>query len=523
MNFLKFFCYFATVCVLLIQVETKQILGIFPHFGYSHFKVFYPLLHNLSERGHNVTVITYIKATDLPKGNYEELILEGMEVVNVVPLDEMKARTWKGLFDEYIALHDEGQRSCERLYESGHIEEVLKRHQQQPYDLVITEYFNSDCQLALPYLMKTPVVALSSCLLMPWYYDRILMPDTPSYVQSEFVGFRTPLVWHERLMNFVQAKALSLFYRYYTNYLDNKLIQHYLKIDVDVTQIAKQNTRLIFGNQHYSLMGIRPFTQQFVEIGGIHISEKEANKALPAEVDLFLKNTKKDVLFISWGSMIKASTLDQDKLQAILNVLTKLDIKVIWKWESDEIPIKSDQFLFIKWAPQLALICHPKITLFWGHGGLLSTTEAVYCGKPMLLTPIYGDQFVNGFAVENRKIGRIINFDTIAEKTLKEELNQVLHANYSKKALEISKIFRDRKSKPLDTATWWIEHLLKHKVTEEVLHSYAVDLNWFVYYSLDVISLLLVIFVVFVFITKFLLSFILNRCVNAKYDKLKNN
>lgn len=134
MNFLKFFCYFTTVCVLLIQVETKRILGIFPHFGYSHFKVFYPLLHNLSERGHNVTVITYIKATDLPKGNYEELILEGMEVVNVVPLDEMKARTWKGLFDEYIALHDEGQMSCERLYESGHIEEVLKRHQQQPYD-----------------------------------------------------------------------------------------------------------------------------------------------------------------------------------------------------------------------------------------------------------------------------------------------------------------------------------------------------------------------------------------------------
>ncbi|XP_023305658.2 UDP-glycosyltransferase UGT5 [Lucilia cuprina] len=523
MNLLKFFYYFATICVLLMQVETKRILGIFPHFGYSHFKVFYPLLHNLSERGHNITVITYIKATTLPKGNYEELLLKGMEVVNVVPLDEMKERTWKGLFDEYIALHDEGQESCKRLYESGHIEEVLKRHKKQPYDLVITEYFNSDCQLALPYLMKTPVVALSSCLLMPWYYDRILMPDTPSYVQSEFVGFRTPLNFNERLMNFVQAKALSLLYRYYTNYHDNKLIKHYLNIDIDVAQIAKQNTRLIFGNQHYSLMGIRPTTQQFVEIGGIHIKDEEINKVLPKEVDSFLENSKGDVLFISWGSMIKGSTLDADKLKAILNILTRLDINVIWKWESNETPIKSDKFLFIKWAPQLSLICHPKVTLFWGHGGLLSTSEAVYCGKPMLITPIYGDQFVNGFAVENRKIGRIINFNDIKEKILNEELTQLRHPNYATKALEISQVFRQRESQPLDTATWWVEHLLEHKVSEEVLHSYAVDLNWFVYYSLDVIALLLAVLFVFIFITKRLLRLILHRPVNVKYVKVKQN
>lgn len=126
---------------------------------------------------------------------------------------------------------------------------------------------------------------------------------------------------------------------------------------MDVTEIAKQNTRLIFGNQHYSLMGIRPYTQQFVEIGGIHIDEQEVHKKLPKEVDEFLKNSDKDVLFISWGSMIKASTLDETRLQAILNVLTKLDIKVIWKWETDEVPIKSEQFLFVKWAPQLALMC----------------------------------------------------------------------------------------------------------------------------------------------------------------------
>lgn len=147
------------------------------------------------------------------------------------------------------------------------------------------------------------------------------------------------------------------YFSYYTNYLDNELIQHYLNIKVDVNAIAKQNTRLIFGNQHYSLMGIRPRTQQFVEIGGIHITEKALDNNLQSTIQTFLETSKEDVLFISWGSMIKSSTMDNEKLQAILAVLKKLPMKVIWKWESDEFPVQSEQFLFIKWAPQLPLLC----------------------------------------------------------------------------------------------------------------------------------------------------------------------
>lgn len=213
MNLFKFCSWLIFVLILSVRTETKQILGIFPHFGYSHFKVFYPLLHNLAERGHNVTVITHIKASSPPEDHYYELLLEGRQGINVVPLEEMKERSWIGLLHEYVMLHNEGQESCHRLYKSGYVEEVLKRHKQLPYDLVITEYFNSDCQLALPHLMNTPVVALSSCLLMPWYYDRIIMPDTPSYIQSEFIGFSIPLKWHERFTNFLQAKILSLLYR----------------------------------------------------------------------------------------------------------------------------------------------------------------------------------------------------------------------------------------------------------------------------------------------------------------------
>lgn len=206
-------CVIVLFLLLSKQIGAKQILGVFPHFGYSHFKVYYPLLRNLAERGHHVTVITYIKTTDPPLVNYEEWLLPSMAVVNVAPMSERKPRTWVNLFREFVSLHDSGQASCERLFESGFIQRAIQRHLQKPYDVLLTEYFNSDCHLALSHLMDIPIVGLSSCILMPWHYERILLPDMPSFVQSEFIGFSTPLKWHERLTNFLQAKVLSLLYR----------------------------------------------------------------------------------------------------------------------------------------------------------------------------------------------------------------------------------------------------------------------------------------------------------------------
>uniref|UniRef100_A0A1A9ZNZ7 UDP-glycosyltransferases domain-containing protein n=1 Tax=Glossina pallidipes TaxID=7398 RepID=A0A1A9ZNZ7_GLOPL len=483
-----------TLCV------AKRILGVFPHFGYSHFKVYYPLLHALAERGHNVTVITYIHSPNSPEF-YEEWLLKGEQVKETVSLgDTWPARSWDILFKEYLSLHREGQSSCKKLYESGFVQRALDQHLIQPYDLVITEYFNTDCHLALPYLMNLPIVGFSSCLLMPWYYERLLMPDTPSYIQSEFIGYPEPLKWYQRTENFLQAKIFRLLYRFYTNQCDNLLIKSYFEwLYPDVNSIAKRQTLIVFGNQHYSLMGIRPSTQQFIEVGGIHINESSINdRELPKDIKAFLENTDKDVLFISWGSMIKFSTMPNTIVENIVTALLQLDVKVIWKWENDKIPLTSEKFLFVKWAPQLQLLCHPKIKYFWGHGGLLGITEALYCGKPMLITPIYGDHFVNSYAVKNREIGYVLDWFKISFDWygLYEAFENLRRSGYEHRAKELSEMFRHRENKPIDTAVWWVEHLLKYKNTSETLRSYAVELNWFVFNSLDAIMVIIVLIVI---------------------------
>lgn len=363
----------AFIAILLVATASfdaacaANVLAVFPHHGFSHFKVVLPLLTELAQRGHHLTVISYVKhplAAHLP--NYEELLIsdaaedQSSTTINQVPLTEhTPSRSLSVLLQEYYELHVNGQSACEQLYASAHVAKVLDRHTVEPYDLLITEYFSTDCQLAIAKLLNLPIIGLSTCALMPYFYDRIDLPDTPSYIQSEFVGFAQPLEWHERLLNFVQAKLLKVIYRWHTNRADNALIKRHLDVDIDVAEVARQQTAFILGNQHYSHLGSRPQTPQFLEVGGLHINGSEKQQ-LPPRIVHFLQESTQGVIFISWGSMVRASSIDAEKLSQILAVLNEQPLNVIWKWETDAEempPLKPGKFLFVKWAPQLALLC----------------------------------------------------------------------------------------------------------------------------------------------------------------------
>ncbi|XP_049311681.1 UDP-glucosyltransferase 2-like [Bactrocera dorsalis] len=494
----------------ILVTEGSHILGIFNYYAYSHFKVFYPLLRRLAEEGHQVTVVTHIKALDKIKPhNYTELLLTGGLTTNVVTFkDIFPRRSLFNIFKDADYMHHEGLSHCELLYKSGHVDTILKSHEQQPFDLVITEYMNSDCQLGIPYLLQVPVVGLSSCVLMPYHFDRIALPDFPSYVQSKLVGFPEELNCYERLLNFLQTKLVNYIYRYRTHSDDRKVINKYLNVDFDIEDYAKRSTSLILVNQHYTLHGNKPLTSQLIEIGGIHIDERALNAKLPDEIEKFLENVPAEgVLFFSWGSMVRSSSMPSEKVQTIVKVLERQPFNIIWKWETDEVPTKSKKFLFVKWAPQLSLICHPKVKLFWGHGGLLGTTENIYCGKPLIITPLYGDQSVNAYAVQNRGVGSILFFDDINEKSLETTLKEVRRESYAENAAVLSHLFRNRDMKPLDRAVWWVEHLLQEngKIAHKLLQTKAVKLNWFVYYSLDSVSIILIGLALFIFIVRAIL------------------
>lgn len=102
---------------------------------------------------------------------------------------------------------------CRDIFQSKQLDKVLELHAENPFDLVVTEFFDTDCMLGIIHVMNVPFVGISSCVLMPWHYDRVAVPDLPSYVASEFVGFSEQMTFPERFKSFVVTKAMKILYK----------------------------------------------------------------------------------------------------------------------------------------------------------------------------------------------------------------------------------------------------------------------------------------------------------------------
>lgn len=70
----------------------SRILVLFYHHGPSHFYSFYPLFNELAERGHNITVLSYIHVEN-PHKNYNELLLTGLPCINGTLTYDMMVNT----------------------------------------------------------------------------------------------------------------------------------------------------------------------------------------------------------------------------------------------------------------------------------------------------------------------------------------------------------------------------------------------------------------------------------------------
>lgn len=97
-----------------------------------------------------------------------------------------------------------------------------------------------------------------------------------------------------------------------------------------------------------------------------------------------LDSANHGVIYVSWGSMVRADSLPLGKREALLNAFASVKQTIVWKWESDTLPNKPANVFIRKWMPQREILCHPNVRVFLTHGGLLGSTEAAFCGVPVV-------------------------------------------------------------------------------------------------------------------------------------------
>ncbi|XP_017768994.1 PREDICTED: UDP-glucuronosyltransferase 2B15-like isoform X2 [Nicrophorus vespilloides] len=512
----------STLIVFLVlcsfKVECYNVLGIFPHFGKSHFDIFAPVMKGLAEKGHDVTVLSYFPQKS-PMKNYKDYTLKlnnsALSMGDMIAFDQLPGIRMQRYLEPYI-LGIFGKEACEFALFSTPVQQILDS--KKKFDVIIAEAFNTDCFLGLAHKLKAPIMQISSSTILTWFNPRFGQPMNPSYISSCFMGFSDKMTFLERLENTIVVGLHTMYYNLYLLPKYNSAAKKRFGKDLPSLKKIGNNVSMIMINSHWSISRPKPLSPAFIEISGVHMPKL---KKLPLNIEKWINESKDGVIYFSMGSMIKGHTFPEHKKQAFLRAFGRLKQRVLWKWENDTMPGKPDNVMIQKWMPQFDILCHPNVKGFVSHGGLLGTTEAVHCGVPVVVMPQFGDQHTNARALEAGGGGIVLDFHNIEEDTVYRALKTILDPEFNKKAKQLSERFRDRPMPPLETAIYWIEYVARHKGADH-MRTAAVNMPFYQYLLLDVIAFLILALAFTIFIVYHTIRITCGMCCK-KTQKVKKS
>lgn len=277
---------FISLALLCTSANGYKFLGIFPHTGKSHFDVFEPVMRALAEKGHEVTVISHFPQKEQLK-RYTDISLAGTAeaMVDFLSVEDFTGRRYEKYLVPILVAYF-GYRSCIDGLSSKPVQDFMTVN--QTFDVIITEYFNTDCYLGFAHKFKVPVVSLSSCTLMPWVSERFGNPDNPAYIPDNMMGYSNKISFFGRVENtfvYVLHRIISRLFMDIPSYL---IARKYFGADTPYVSDIAQNTSIMLINTHFSLNLPRPQVPNIIDVGGIHIRKIKP----PPQVFILYKVTK---------------------------------------------------------------------------------------------------------------------------------------------------------------------------------------------------------------------------------------
>ncbi|KAH8292132.1 hypothetical protein KR054_005999 [Drosophila jambulina] len=465
-----------------LEAESAKILATFPFPGRSQYIFMEAYLKALAAKGHQVTVINAFKNKPTPNMRF----IEAMKVQDFT--DEMMSllnepylwgqlNAFDYMLEKFIdtTLEDEG---VKQLLNSG-----------ETFDLVLAEMIQTEPLYALAQHFNATLVGFSS-YGTDSRIDAAVGNISPMSYNPQPTSSRTNrMTFTERLSN-VYENLVEEFHRHWVHLptMEKVFKKYFPKSKKTMSEVMDSFSIVLLG-QHFSLSYPRPYLPNMIEIGGLHISHKP--KPLPEDIKQFIEGSPEGVIYFSMGSNVKSKDLPQETRDTLLKTFAKLKQRVLWKFEDDEMPGKPANVLIKKWFPQPNILAHKNVKLFITHGGLLSTTESVYFGKPVLGLPVVFDQHMNVQRAQRIGFGLGLDLNNLKQEDLEKAINTLLtDPSYAQASASISELYRDQPEPALDRAIWWTEYVLRHKGAPH-LRATSRDLNLFQLHSLDTLAVLL--------------------------------
>ncbi|XP_017040220.1 UDP-glycosyltransferase UGT5 [Drosophila ficusphila] len=515
----------ALILGLLFSLEYcsgYKFLMILNSAGRSHFNIGHALAKGLVNSGHEITVVS-VYPLKKPIPGYHDINVPN--VINAMKGD--MAGLWESIQQpvthKLITHYQMGFRITRGLFEDPNFQDLLKSN--RIFDAVICETFYNDAHYGLAEHFNAPLIGLSTGGGLTFITDMVGSPAPASFVPHIMLPFNDHMTLYERFLNvaFLAYERFLLDYYYLPG--QEKLYKEFFPANKRCFYEMRRNASLVLINQHVSLSFPRPYSPNMIEVGGMHIDGKLSK--LPEKIEKFINESEFGAIYFSMGSNLKSKDLPPSKVQEILKAFHGLKQRVLWKFELDDLPNKPDNVYISDWFPQTDILAHPKVLAFVTHGGMLSTTESIYHGKPVIGLPIFSDQFFNMAHAEQTGYGIMLDFKSLNAKDFKKAIERITsESSYTKVVQSMSSRYRDQQTTPLEKAIYWVEHVTRHQGAA-YLQSAAQRLNWWQYHNVDVLLIIFLIVFLFLVVLPLVIFKLTKRLFSAQRklqgEKIKRN
>ncbi|KHJ89764.1 hypothetical protein OESDEN_10404 [Oesophagostomum dentatum] len=199
----------------------------------------------------------------------------------------------------------------------------------------------------------------------------------------------------DKLQNIISTAVYKFMYGYFF-YKERAVFERKYGSFKDYNELIAE-TSYVFINANPYLDYPRPVLPKTVMIGGFAASKSEENTKLPQEWDSVL-DARDHTVLVSFGSIFKSIDMPNDFKRGLLDTFASMpNVTFIWKYENPNALAASisENVHLSTWVPQAQLLKDSRLSFFLTHGGLASTNEIAYAGKPAIVVPLIGDQTRN--------------------------------------------------------------------------------------------------------------------------------
>lgn len=493
------------VVFLLTSLPTPCHAGkilVYPVDG-SHWLNMNILLRELHKRGHELTVVRSSTSWYIPEqaDHYSSITiptthashLEDPEYMAAFLKRNIEIRSGDGSILSFIALQQETltllteahQASADMVRDILQNKELVRSLKSTGYDIMLTDPGFAGGVVLGRYLNLPTVFNVRWITNSEGHFA--IAPSPLSYIPTIGSQVSDKMSFANKLKNFLHYGIGQYIDRGITRPLYQGVISEFLDPNTNVYSLI-QGADLWLMRVDFVFEFPRPTMPNVIYMGGFQC---KPSKPLPPKLEEFMQSSgEHGVIVMSLGTLL--GSLVPEISEIIAAAFARLPQKVVWRHLGERPSTLGNNTLVVDWLPQNDLLGHSKTRAFVTHGGTNGIYEAIYHGVPMLGLPLIFDQFDNMVRLTSRGVAITLEVTALEVDTLTQALQDLLDSKkpYRENMHKLSLLHNDQPMKPMDTALFWLEFVMRHKGAAH-LRTESYKLPWYAYYNIDVLAFLL--------------------------------